>query len=187
MEFKGVKHGKTNLFFNYYQNPKRQHEIDKCLENNRKIFDNVILVEGRPTFSELFDLTKEYPNDINCFCNSDIYFTDLTRIKQIRDNECFALCRYDLINGKEVFFNRRDSQDAWIFKGTVRPIKAEFGMGNWGCDNHIAYLIKQAGYEVKNPSLSIKIVHLHAVDDRAHFRTDKNTIPPPYYLINPTL
>lgn len=188
MEFKGIKEPKVkvNLFFNWYESKDRQHEIDYCLNKNKAIFDNVVLVEGRPTFSQLFELTKDYPNDINCFCNSDIYFTDLTLLHTIKHNECFTLCRYDLRNGQEVFFNRSDSQDAWVFRGQVKPIKANFTMGKWGADNHIAWLIQNAGYTVKNPSLSIKIHHLHAIDRRVHMRTPENTVPPPYLQIKPS-
>lgn len=186
--FKGVKEHppKINLFFNWYQSKDRQHEIDKCLRINKKLFDKVVIVEGRPTFAELFALTKDYPNDINVFCNSDIYFKDLTLLHTIKPNECFSLTRYDIKNGQEVFFNRRDSQDCWVFRGEVKPIKANFTMGMWGADNHIAWLIQNAGYTVKNPSLSIKIIHLHAVDRRAHVRTESNTVKPPYLLITPT-
>jgi hypothetical protein len=34
----------TNLFFNYYSDPKRQHEIDRCLDNNKRVFDNVFIL-----------------------------------------------------------------------------------------------------------------------------------------------
>lgn len=183
MEFKGIAHNKVNLFFNHYDAGDRQHEIDQCLRINKKVFDRVIIVEGRPTFSELFALTKDYPNDVNCFANSDIYFTDLEMIKQIKFNECFALSRNDL---RETI-HAKGAQDAWIFRGEVKPIKANFTMGKWGADNHIAWLIQNAGYEVKNPCLSINIVHLHKVDNRVHVRTNENTIKPPYLLVKPTL
>lgn len=184
MEFKGIKQC-VNLFFNHYQNPSRQHEIDACLSLNRKVFDRVILVPDRPTFSQLFELTKDFPDDINCFCNSDIYFPDVSKLKEIKHNECYALTRWDIVNGREKFFGRRDSQDAWIFRGTVKPITANFTMGKWGADNHIAWLITNAGYALKNPSLSIKIIHLHEKDERQHLRTANNTVPPPYHLIEP--
>ncbi len=177
---------KINLFFNWYRDDKRQHEIDTCLKYNQKIFDNVIVIEGRPTFSELFAMTKDYPNDINCFCNSDIFFPTTYQLHRINENECYALCRYDLKHGQHVFFNHSDSQDAWIFRGAIKPINAPFTMGLWGCDNRVAYEIKQAGYEIKSPSLSIKIIHLHERDERNHQRTDKNTVPPPYLTLLPT-
>lgn len=177
---------KTNLFFNWYPCPARQHEIDSCLENNRKVFDNVIVIEGRPTFAQLFELTKQFPNDINCFSNSDIYFQDTSLLHNINENECYALCRWDQRSAGIRFFNHADSQDAWIFRGTIKPINAHFTMGFWGCDNRLAYEIKEAGYDIKSPSLSIKIIHLHAVDNRNHQRTKDNTIPGPYLTLIPT-
>lgn len=179
MEYKGISHNKVNLFFNWYEDPLRQHEIDECLSINKLLFDRVIIVEGRPTFKELFELSKQYPNDINCYCNSDIYFTDLTRIKQIKPNECFAITREDLINNP----NGPGSQDAWIFRGEIKPIESNFTMGMWGCDNRVAHEIKKAGYDIKNPALSVKLIHLHKEDKRNYKRTEQNTVPPPYLTL----
>ena len=173
---------KTNLFFNYYEDKDRQKEIDYCLEKNKLAFDNVIIVKGRPTFNELFALTKDYPNDINIFCNSDICFLNIDLLPLIEANECWALTRYEPTG----FYNRADSQDAWIFRGVVKNIDANFTMGKWGCDNRLAFEIQKAGYKISNPSLSIKTMHLHAVDNRNHKRTPENTIPPPYLTLKPT-
>lgn len=177
---------KVNLFYNYYTSEKRQHEIDECLYKNRLIFDQISIILERPTFEDLFQLSNDYPNDINCFCNSDIYFTDLSLLHTIKPNECFALTRWDIKDGKEVFLNRPDSQDAWIFRGKIKPIKADFTMGMWGCDNRLAHEIGNVGYQLKNPSRSIKIMHVHAVDDRNHERTPQNTVPGPYKTIEIT-
>lgn len=179
---------KVNLFFNHYIDPNvhRQREIDACLKKNREIFDNVIVVPGRPTFSELFSLSEQYPDDINCFCNSDIYFTDISMMPVLKENECWALCRYNFKNGNYTFLNRIDSQDAWVFKGVVKPVEADFTPGTWGCDNRLAWELEKAGYIVKNPSLSVKIIHLHAIDRRDYRRNDQNTIPPPYLTLEPT-
>lgn len=184
MKYLGILHRKVNLFFNWYESTDRQHEIDECLKRNQELFDEVIVVYGRPTFKELFELTKEYPNDINCFCNSDIYFTDLTRIRQIKANECFAITRADLLNDP----NCVGSQDAWVFKGVIKPIDADFTMGMWGCDNRVAYEIQKTGYDIKNPSLSINLVHLHEIDNRIWNPEERkrNTIKPPYLTIQPS-
>lgn len=191
--FKGVpdEKPKLNLFFNLYvsKTRERQKEIEVCLNHNNTVFDRVVIVEGRPTFSELFERSKAFPNDVNCFCNSDIYFDSETAhlLHAIKPNECYALTRYDLIEGEKVFFNRSDSQDCWVFRGAIGGIKnIDFPQGRWGCDNRLAHEIFAAGYDIKNPSLSIKTIHLHSVDDRNRVRTKDNTIPPPYYLLNPT-
>ena len=179
---------KVNLFFNHYQDEsvQRQFEIDACLKKNREIFDNVILVPGRPTFAELFELTKDYPDDINCFCNSDIYFTDISMMPVLMEDECWALTRWEAKEGMYKFHSRLDSQDSWVFKGVVKPVKADFRQGLWGTDNRLAYELKKAGYIIKNPSLTIKTIHLHAIDKRNHKRTEENTIPPPYLTLEPT-
>ena len=173
---------KTNLFFNYYQAGDRQHEIDKCLEMNKLVFDEVIIVEGRPTFSELFALTKDYPNGINCFCNSDCYFKDTSLLQRIENNDCYALTRDDMLFVPKI---NSQSQDAWCFKGVIKNIEIPYTQGLWGIDNRIAHEIKEAGYNITNPSLSIPIIHVHAVDNRDYKRTPENTIPPPYLMLKP--
>lgn len=176
---------KVNLFFNHYQSDSRQYEIDLCLKKNKEVFDRVIVVSGRPTFRQLFKLSENYPDDINVFCNSDIYFQETESLKGIKENQCYALTRWDLKGGKLTFFNRRDSQDAWVFRGVVKPMDVSFPSGLWGCDNRLAYEILRSGYDLKNPSLSIVTVHVHEVDNRNQVRTKENTVAQPYYLLDP--
>lgn len=178
---------KTNLFFNYYEDKIRQHEIDYCYKKNSEVFDNVYLIEGRPTFNEIFEQMRNFPNDINCCCNSDIYFEDLEKIKKIGKDECWALTRYNVVNGNKVFYNKADSQDAWVFNGSPRAIKAPFTQGLWGCDNRLLFEIMSVGYTIKNPSLSIRTIHVHEFDNRNYKRTDENTVKPPYLTIKPSL
>lgn len=177
---------KKNLFFNHYEaeTPQRQEEIDFCLKMNQKVFDNVILVSGRPTFSELFAMS--IPDEINVFCNSDIYFPDVSLLDKIGDNDFWCLTRWDIKKGKEVFFNRRDSFDAFICRGVVRNLDVPYPAGYWGVDDRIAYEAQNAGYNVLNPSWTVKTIHLHEVDNRNHVRTPENTCPPPYLVIEPT-
>ena len=176
-----------NLFFNHYQceSVQRQLEIDTCLKKNREVFDRVIVVEGRPTFSELFAMSKDYPDDINCFCNSDIYFQDVSLLNRIKETEAWVLTRYEIKNGREKFFERPDSFDSFIFRGVVN-LDVPYYSGTWGIDNRIAYEAQKAGYVVVNPSHTIKTIHLHAVDNRNHVRTPENTTPPPYLTLLPT-
>ena len=177
----------VNLFFNWYEHIERQHEIDLCLQKNKEVFDNVIVVEGRPTFSELFALTNDYPNDVNCFCNSDIYFPSTEILNKIKYNECWALSRYDIIKRKEVLFARRDSQDSWIFRGVVKNVVADFTKGKWGCDNRLAYEIQKSGYNIHNPSMTVKTIHVHSSNKRNHVRTSENVVPPPYLVLDPNV
>jgi hypothetical protein len=176
---------KVNLFFNHYQSDSRQHEIDECLKKNKEVFDRVAVVSGRPTFKQLFALSEKFPNDINCFCNSDIYFKETELLKSIKENDAYALTRWDQKHEGLTFFNRRDSQDAWVFKGVVKPMNVNFYPGMWGCDNRLAYEILRVGYKLTNPSLSIITIHLHESDERNQARTKQNTVPQPYYLLDP--
>jgi hypothetical protein len=176
---------KVNLFFNHYESDSRQQEIDLCLKKNKEVFDRVIVVKGKPTFKQLFNLSQQFPDDINVFCNSDIYFKEIESLKGINNNECYALTRWDKKGNELSFFNRRDSQDAWVFKGVVRNINANFYPGMWGCDNRLAYEILREGYKVSNPSLSIITVHVHQSEARNQERTKSNTVPQPYYLLDP--
>lgn len=175
----------VNLFFNHYKSIDRQHEIDECLEMNRKVFDNVIIFSERLTFYEMFNLSKKYPNDINVFCNSDIYFTDSEILKTIKPNQCYALTRWNKTSEGIKFFDRKDSQDAWVFRGVVKDMPVNFTPGLWGCDNRLVHELQRAGYEVLNPSLSIKTIHLHESDNRNQERTPENTVPPPYKTLIP--
>jgi hypothetical protein len=59
------------------------------------------------------------------------------------------------------------SQDAWIFTGLKDHVQADFRLGMRGCDNHLAYIMEKQGYRVRNPSLSIDVIHLHNVDRNA--------------------
>lgn len=174
-----------NLFFNYYKSEARQKEIDLCLEKNKEVFDRVIVFEGKHTFEKMFSFSENYPNDINVFCNSDIYFPSIQSLNNIKANECYALTRWDKQGDSIKFLNRKDSQDSWVFRGAIKNIKANFYSGMWGCDNRLLHEIQKAGYKVLNPSLSIITVHVHEKDNRNYDRTNDNTVPPPYQRLDP--
>lgn len=179
---------KVNLFFNYYKSQERQSDIDYCLKKNMKVFDNVFVIYGRPTFNYIFNKMREFPNDVNVFCNADIYFEkeSVELLKGIKENECYALTRYNQNGSNLEFFGRPDSQDSWVFKGAPKEkLNADYTHGKWGADNRIAHDIKKAGYEITNPSLTIKTIHVHPIDNRDQTRTKENTIPPPYLSLKP--
>lgn len=145
---------------------------------------------NRPTFTDYFNLINEVTgeSDINLIANTDIYFDEenIELIKSnIKENECYALARWDIQHdGTAVHFNRRDTNDVWVFKGKIKEIPdCSFYLGKCGCDNAIAERIQRAGYVVKNPSVDIKTFHLHLSQIRNYDRTD--TIEKPYLLIMP--
>lgn len=178
-----------NLFVQVYksQDPKRQFELDECLRINRegKLFDRIIEITDRLTFREMFNLSKQYTEDINIFANSDIYFDETIRYSRfIPENDCWTLSRWDISGGMCILFDRKDSQDAWIFSGPVKELGySDFNFGVAGCDNRIAYELRQAGYRVKNPSKDVHAIHLHESNYRTYDPTYR--IPEPYHFVLP--
>tara|TARA_Y100000034_G_scaffold100765_1_gene124567 strand:- start:387 stop:1007 length:621 start_codon:yes stop_codon:yes gene_type:complete len=202
-----------NLFTSYYSHPqkRRNEEIHTCLVKNLQnpLIDNVYLliektfdgfdqtesklhlvnIKERPTFNNFFEIASKYAQSdtISIIANSDIYFDQtLLHAKLIGGNECYALTRWDIKDGKAVFFNRADSQDSWIFRGRIRKVdEGDFYQGYWGCDNRIALELENSGYEVTNPSRTIRSCHLDTYQ-RSRINTQDHTIPPPYKLLPPT-
>lgn len=175
-----------------------------------------IITNKRPTFNDYFAITTKLFNsntNINIIANLDIVINpeDLVQEKgaDIRkvasdyitnNTTCLALTRWDVtsdnlfntnnhIDGAK-FFDTPDSQDTWIFMGGVPQISgADFTLGVAGCDNKIGYLLEQSGYNVLNPSKTIKTYHLHLTNIRNY--TDVvghaiERIQPPYKLLQPT-
>lgn len=182
----------------------RKNEIDFCRNYNissvHACRGSYVSVQGWPTFNHIFEgMRCLYPFDVNIVCNSDIYFdaaglVEIFRLMNLDKTKKYALAltRYDVLPDKStVFFDRSDSQDAWAFMGGVPNIKgADFPVGGVpGCDNKIAYLLHENGYEVYNPSLTVKCYHLHNVPVRNYETVNKGKLPvllPPYRLLPPT-
>lgn len=183
-----------NLFISMYEdrNPLRQRELDFCFEHNKsnEAFTNVINLPGRPTYNDFFEATKDHPDAVNIIANTDIFFDDtIKKVRSIKEWECYALTRWDYSgNGHAKFLNRRDSQDVWVFRGAVNDnVNASFTLGRPGCDNAIAYKLKEAGYIVSNPSISIHCLHYHVSQVRNfQWGNAKDTIARPYHFIYPT-
>ena len=121
-----------------------------------------------------------------------IYFDEtIQQVEGIKPKQCYALTRWEDIKGKVIDFNTRHgkpsppqwSQDAWIFKGSVKHNDFDtviasnnkrlnevipFGLGVPGCDNKIAAMLRAKGYKVTNPSLSIKAIHKHETQERTY-------------------
>ncbi len=155
--------------------------------NEQKIIQVIVDDENKSRLG--FDYSIKYINDnftdnICILANSDIYF-DKTLSYLINynfDNKVLALSRYD--NG--IRYSKRDSQDSWIFKSkaNINLDLCNFKFGLPGCDNRLAYIFFESGYEVINPSKTIKSHHLH----NSNFKTYNlsSRVPGPYHLICPT-
>lgn len=124
-----------------------------------------------------------FEGNVNIVANSDIYFESLPVLP--KSNQVFALTRYEVKkNGPIIFVNRSDCQDSWLFRGKIQiPKFADFWPGLPGCDNRIAAELKAIGYDILNPSLTIKTFHLHE-GDKSYDGSRK--VNRPYHFIKPT-
>jgi len=209
------------LITSYYTDSdvERQKEIDFCLEkniNNNFIDEILILNEtdslplkskkikefkfSRPKFSDFFkiinSLTKE--NDINILTNTDIFFNNsLSQINNLNlKNRVISLLRWEYNGGNPVIpIKRGDCQDSWIWLGEIRSLEnSDFYLGKLGCDNRIAWEIKNAGYSLTNDCNLIQSVHVHETKKRNYKQTfvgtkeheeNKEVVPPPYFYVYP--
>jgi len=157
---------------------------------------HIIPFEQRPTYNNYFKFTEKYPNDINIISNKDMIMDadSLQKLKKWNwENRCLALSRWDFINHnldikEAVHFNRADSQDTWMVKGSFKQCNGnDFGLAIAGCDNKIALMLSEH-YDIINPSLDVKAYHYHISNIRNY--TNINNLPieriqPPYKLITP--
>lgn len=161
-----------NLFINPYEekDPERRAELDYCIGQNyaNGIIGKVYELDGRPTYQDFFNKINEHtiPEDVNVIANLDIFFdSTLINAAVIHESECFALSRWDVtsMNPTSIkMYQQAGSQDAWIFKGHIRPIHfSGFPIGKLGCDNRLAHELQQAKYRVLNPCKSIRAIHYH--------------------------
>lgn len=182
------------LFYNYYEdsNITRKYEIDFCLRKNLEndIF-NIVIIESqaRLTYNDFFRRINKLivdENDINIICNSDIFFDETIELaNKIQHNQVFALSRWDWYEKHPpVFFDRPDSQDTWIIRGTIKNVNGNFPLGKKGCDNRIAYEFNKVGYNVINPGKTIKSYHFHNSNIRTNtYHSD--VVPEPYMTCHP--
>jgi hypothetical protein len=170
-----------------------QQDVEAAL----KFGVNVIVTDKRPNFKDFFDFIKkdEFADSINIVANTDIFFLNMHQIDQnlhrlLKGVSCFALTRYNYhIHQPSHLYHRRDSQDTWVFNGNEGLDKinfSDFPMGVAGCDNRLAYELKEAGLQVYNPSKTIQTFHLHDVPIRTFVESVVERIPPPYLILPPT-
>jgi hypothetical protein len=181
-----------NLYYNYFKHPdpKRAYEIDFCKNKNlQNKHLNVILInhQNRLTFDFYFDKINQNtgPDDINIICNSDIFFDDTINLTLKMDHEeAYALTRWDYLSPSNIkFWDKVFSQDTWIFKGSLKKIVGNYFLGRPGCDNRVAHEIKESGYKISNPSLTIKTYHFHTSKIRDY--KPKDRVPGPYLHLKP--
>lgn len=126
-------------------------------------------------------IQMEAEENVYIVCNSDIYFEEIPVLPKI--NQVFALSRYERVkNGPIRFEGRRDSQDSWIFRSKIRLPKFIDFFSLPGADNRLAWELMNVGYEVLNPSLTIKSYHLH---EGAKSYDGSQKVQRPYHFISP--
>jgi hypothetical protein len=151
---------------------------DELLFNlNPKI--EIIKLNQRPKFQELIKfangLTK---NIIKIIANTDIYFDEtLIKSQQIKENNVYCLTRWDLKGTGEIeFYPNFKSQDAWIFPGRLSATLGNYYMGLPGCDNRFAKELLDSGRKLKNPSLTIRAIHIHGSNLRNYNKSADRVI-----------
>jgi hypothetical protein len=205
----------VRLFTSYYRDRSvsRQAELIECLQRNVSldVIDSICVllektespfpdhpklktrqISHRPRYADFFDWANELRDSNHHTCmitNSDIYFDSSVSalIEGLKPEQCAALSRWDVQRSAPArLFDRSDSQDAWIFRGKIRPMNADFCVGIPRCDNRILYELRAVGYEVINPAFSVKAYHLHA-GERGEYpgKIQGLHVDPPYNYLWP--
>lgn len=143
---------------------KKIHLFIECDIEKYGIYSDKLIyhnINKRPTFSDLFYFQEN--NRITIVANSDISFDNsIGKLNNINmDGKLIALSRWEL-TGKLVV-DPHGSQDCWIFTAPCKPMPLNFYFGAPGCDNHMVFIAKSAGYNVINPCNDIKITHVHKI------------------------
>ena len=178
-------------------NPSRQKELEICLYNNLEnehiskvvlYCEHDCLIKHTKLVKVMINRRAMYNDMLNSrgivvLANSDIYFNDTIALAlSIKQNECYALSRWDYKGGKLVPFHGTDTQDVWIFNNPNLTV-GDYGMGMAGCDNRIAKEILDAGYNITNPCLSIQAIHLHESGYRTY--NPNNPVKGLYHYVLP--
>lgn len=188
----------VNLYYNYFKSSfaERIPEIDycfnRCIEDTNidkvYVFDETksvvetekvkpIPTDKRLTFRDYFNFinTKSSASDVNAIINTDCYFghDSSNLLNNIKDNESWCLSRWHVRSldpfDSFPFSTNPFSHDGWVFRGIIKNIKqCDWSLGIPGCDSRIAFEIKDAGYEMRNPMLSLKLYHVHMSEKRSY-------------------
>jgi len=157
------------------------------LETSGKI--KIFEIADRATYQYLFDIGESLIGDgLIIVANSDIFIDEEAIelcLEHLQENEMYALSRWDLDEDMEAKHHKTwDSQDTWIFKNSIKSGNYDIPLGIPGCDNRIAYELKEAGYKVINPSKTIKTYHFHLSNYRSYREIDR--LEGEFYCITPS-
>lgn len=184
---------KAELIFCLQQNLKNE-SIEKVFVLMESGYSDLILLThtkliliktvNRPQISDLIKLSNDVESGerIKIIANSDIFFDDSIEFikKDLMKNYVYCLTRWDYKeDGKHIFYNNFKSQDAWFFMDKLPPKIGNFYLGVPGCDNRFAKELKDRGYTVENPSLTVKAIHVHRSNQRSYDKI-KDKVKGPY-------
>lgn len=198
-----------NLFTSFFcaNDEDRHKELVFCLEKNienphiKKIYvlsenceipvssEKLEIVQSeRPTYKDFFNFinSKTDTEEINVLCNSDIFFDEsiLNCFKFLDNRTIISLLRWEYSDNPRIQIMRADCQDSWIWIGKINDLDfSDFYLGKNGCDNRIAWEMKNKGYNLINPCTTIKSYHYHDSTFRTYLQ--ESAIPSPYELIYP--
>lgn len=149
---------------------------------NSKI--EVISLINRPRFGDLIKFANTLERDtIKIIANTDIYFNaSLKFALSLKNNQVYCLGRWDVKDSGEInFYPNFKSQDAWIFRDILPENIGNYCMGIPGCDNRLAHELKDNGFNILNPSLSIQAIHLHKTGLRNYKKSIDKIVGPYSY------
>ena len=149
---------------------------------------------ARPSFRDYFDIASRYsgPDDINIIINSDCFLDPATTrlVNRIRSDEAYCISRSELKRLMPLVIDevatdsfqsvaRYCAQDAWVFRGPPRAgMWLDFFPGVPGCDNRLAFELRNVGYRILDPCLTIRVMHYHSSNERPAGNIAR--VPEPY-------
>lgn len=188
-----------NLFLEYfyYNNSNRDSEIIESLIKNSEFsfIDNIycfapkltlehlqhknikkimcVDMEARCTFQDLFEYANSVSTGgISCISNSDIIFSQDFANMNITTKDFYCISRREYNKSFSTNVGKW-SQDVWCWLGQTTIKNCNFYFGVPGNDNTIPYHANEAGYNVKNPSLTYKCYHNHKSNYRIYKMEDR--------------
>jgi hypothetical protein len=134
---------------------------------------HIVHQEQRPKFQDLIKVANSLSSDfIRIIANTDVYFNEtLAKAKKTKEKFVYCLTRWDLkSNGEIEFYPNFKSQDSWVFQNALPHNIGNYYLGVPGCDNRFAAELKNNGFKIYNPSLSIFSIHLHSSEIRSYHK-----------------
>ena len=155
----GEREGEKNNFLEFL------NSLDKV---------EIHFIKGQLNFIEAISYSyKNFYNEKIILSNCDMFITNTIRKIKNVDLKDYFLCltKWDIIdettfeiaNKKNQIFDT--CQDVWIYQANdyVNNIKDQkpIYLGKWNCENELARMLYENGYELINPCREIVTIHIH--------------------------